>query len=271
MRRSAFALPLVLVLLITLASLASFLFRQQSTVIQHIIQNKEAEQASQIRELINISYPEYANPFSKVEKQFIELDGLFNVNHLVETTALEKRMVNDTELLKFRNLLRVCELPDYYGPRIVEFLIDDRIPAANFSTLDLLATIDAKQSDIPRALICFRIVSPLRKVNLRFVSQEHAPSLLGVSKALSNKILRSVADGQISTKDQFIAALKLSDANYNSRKVYQNIIVSPNSYHAATFWTYAGETFAYIEKKFDVGLGWKHLSNKILWLPSLEK
>ena len=89
MRRSAFALPLVLVLLITLASLASFLFRQQSIVIQHTIQNKEAEQASQIKGLINISYPEYANPFSNVEKQFIELDGLFNVNHLVETTALE--------------------------------------------------------------------------------------------------------------------------------------------------------------------------------------
>ena len=127
MHRSAFALPLVLVLLITLASLASFLFRQQSIVIQHTIQNKEAEQASQIKELINISYPEYANPYSNAEKQFIELDGLFNVNHLVETTALEKRLVNDTELLKFRNLLRVCELPDDYGTRIVEFLMDDRI------------------------------------------------------------------------------------------------------------------------------------------------
>ena len=271
MRKSAFALPLALVVLITLASVANMIYQEQSTVINHLRNNKASEKASLRDELISISYPKYANTFRNVEKQFIELDGLFNVNHLVETTAFEKRLLNDIELKKFRSLLAACELPDVYSRRITSFLLADSIPANNFTTLDLLAKIGANKTDIPKALMCFRIVSPVRKVNLRYVSPLHAPILLGLDKVAAEKMLRAVRNGELLTKSQFIAALQLSDLNSNTLKFYQNLMISPNSHHAATFWTYFGETFAYIEKKFDVVSGWKHLANKILWLPNLEK
>ena len=271
MKKAAFALPLALVVLVALAALTSLLFRQQHMVIQHLIRDNESEKALLRDELISSSYPEYQNPFSNVTKQFIELDGLFNVNHLVETTALEKRVINNNELIKFRDLLQVCDLPDDYSAKVTAFLKDDSIPSENFSTLDLLAEIGAKQTDIPKALMCFRVVSPLRKVNLRYVSQAHAPSLLGVDKMTSQKILKSVWNNELLTRDQLVASLKLPASDSKSKNRYQNLVISPISYHAATFWTDADETFAYIEKKFDVGLGWKHLSNKILWLPNLEK
>ena len=271
MKKSAFALPLALVVLITLASVANMIYQEQSTVINHLLNNKASEKVSLRDELISISYPKYENTFRNVEKQFIELDGLFNVNHLVETTAYEKRFINDIELKKFRALLSVCELPDDYSKRITSFLLADSIPANNFTTLDLLSKIGANKTDIPKALMCFRIVSPVRKVNLRYVSPLHAPILLGLDKVAAEKMLRAVRNGEILTKSQFIAALQLSDLNSNTSKFYQNLMISPNSHHAATFWTYFGETFAYIEKKFDVVSGWKHLANKILWLPNLEK
>lgn len=270
MSQSGFTLPLVLaVMLIIAASLLSML-QEQLTVAKYLVKSAEANKRVDQRAQLNlVSLPETKNPWLNVDKKLIALDGLYNVNHLVETSALGKRQVNALEKQKFQKLISFCGLPSDIADTIILHLISGKTPSEKYSTLDLLADIHISPQDIPNALTCFRIASPLQKINLKTTQPKHVKFLTDLPDDKVKYLMKKISYGEIMNKTQLVAhATDIGSLEYLRRK-FRNITVSHNIEHAAVYWNHGSETFAYYEKKFEMEAGWTHLSSIVLWQPEL--
>ena len=143
MSQSGFTLPLVLaVMLIIAASLLSML-QEQLTVAKYLVKSAESSRRVDQRTQLNlVSLPETKNPWLNADKKLIALDGLYNVNHLVETSALGKRQVNALEKQKFQKLISFCGLPSDIADTIILHLISGKTPSEKCQNKQIFKTIE---------------------------------------------------------------------------------------------------------------------------------
>ena len=270
MKQKGFIFPLVLVILILITASTLNILTEQRLLVEHFDSRKATQtNLDDFRYLTEFSTPGVVNPWGNVVKNELALDGLYNLNHLVQTTASDDRVVNETQFLLFKRLLAVCGLKSEYASRIVTVLMSRKISNSGFTVLDLLAEVDIVGAEIPKALTCFRITSPLNRVNLRFSLPEHAAVLLSVSKQDAYNLINKIRRDEISNKNELLSARGSGSNLSNLKKQYDNLIISRSKSHVASYWTFEDKTFAYFEHKFEIGNGWSLLSNLILWKPEL--
>lgn len=270
MKAQGFIFPLVLLVLILVSVSSIAIFSEQKIIIDHFQGSSISKTNSQdVQKLEEFSIPDFPQPWSNVVKNTIQLDGLYNLNHLVQTNALNQRIVNEKELKKFGYLLTVCDISPNYAGKILDALTSQSISKFGFTVLDLLAEIGIDRADISNLLGCFRLASPLEKVNLRYANPEHAAALLNMDKETARQVMIKISSNQISNKNELLAFVTSKGTKEGLKSEYRNLTVSPNSLHYATYWTFQGETFAYFEHKFDLELGWLLRSRVIVWLPVL--
>ena len=270
MRQNGFVLPLVLFVILAIASTSTHIFKQQNLFIEDIpLDSAEKSRREALQLLTNVSMIGRDNPWQNVDKNTLSLDGLFNVNHIVETTAVQKRVVNQDQLENFKKILDSCGLDRSYADTVAEFLQSGPAPHHSFSLIDLVAFLQFPPADTTKAFTCFRVSSPLHKVNLRFATVDHVQILLDVSKTKATEIKQLIDNGKIINKAGLIAYLGDVEQIPNLKRKYRHLSVSTIWVHAAAYWTDKKETFAYFDQKFEIKRGWVLISQTVLWLPEL--
>jgi len=75
--------------IIAIASTSIHIFKQQNLFIENIpLYSVEKSRRKALQLLTDVSMIGRDNPWQNVDKNTVSLDGLFNVNHIVETTAV---------------------------------------------------------------------------------------------------------------------------------------------------------------------------------------
>ena len=271
MRQNGFVLPLVLFVIIAIASTSIHIFKQQNLFIENLpLYSVEKSRRKALQLLTDVSMIGRDNPWQNVDKNTVSLDGLFNVNHIVETTAVQKRIINQDQLKNFKKILDSCGLDQAYADKLADFMQSGPTPHHSFSLIDLVAFLQLPATETTKAFTCFRISSPLHKINLRFATVDHVQILLDVPKTKATEIKQLIDNGKIINKAGLIAYLGNVEQIPDLKKKYRHLSVSTNWVHAAAYWTYEKETFAYFEQKFEIPRGWVFISKMVLWRPELS-
>ena len=136
--------------------------------------------------------------------------------------------------------------------------------------IDLFAFLEVQENTIVDTLVCFRISSRSSRINIKFSNATHIAAYLDLPIGEAITIKRLIMEGQISKKSELLAYLSKKESIDNLKKRHRNIMISDQVDHAATYWTFENDTFAYFEKDFSVENGWSVFSDTVLWLPELR-
>lgn len=271
MKCKGFILPLVLTVLFAISLTSMQIFSQQKQHFKEFVTTeKQIKFQNRLLKLKNASIYNTESSWPSVSKTNVPLSGLFNLNSLVSNSVLGDRVINQRERAIFTKILQKCGLPLSYTKGILAFLTSKQKISVNFSTIDLLAFLDIPPNEIPDFLVCFRLSSRFSRVNIKFSSASHIEALLEVSSDEANSIKSRIIGGQISNRSELISYLNKKESVIELKRKHRNIIVSDLLDHAATYWTYNNETFAYFEQTFAAERGWSIFTDTVLWLPELE-
>ena len=272
MKQSAFVFPITLfaLLLITGFSIAAFSLQQTHV---NFLQQPTSFGSREIRvgKLSDNSKVGVENIWQGIERQELILDGLYNLNHLVETTALGGRQINADQLLIFERVLEGCDINTALIPDIASYLLQVKTPDRKTSILDILASLKISTDEVPKLLSCIRIASPLSKINFSFASAEMISSVLKISKDRSEILKRLIASADINKKSEIIAYFGSESDNLNLEKNLKQVIVRETHEHAAVYWMEENETFAFFDQSIDKDGAWKLNWNIVLWVPEIIK
>ena len=272
MKQSAFVFPITLFALLLIAGLSIAAFSLQQTHVNFLQQPT----TSNSREILVGKLSENSkvgaeNIWRSIEKQELILDGLYNLNHLVETTALGGRQINSDQMLILERVLKGCDINTEFIPEIASYLLQVKTPSRKTSILDILASLKISTDEVPQLLSCVRLASPLSKINFSFASAETISSVLKISKDRSKTLKRLIASGEINKKSEIIAYFGPESENLNLEKNLKQVIVRNTHEHAAVYWTEKNETFAFFDQSIDKDGAWKLNWNIVLWVPEIIK
>ena len=272
MKQSAFVFPITLFALLLIAGFSIAAFSLQQTHV-NFLQQPTSSSSREIRvgKLSENSKVGAENIWQGIERQELILDGLYNLNHLVETTALGGRQINSDQLLIFERVLEGCNINTAFIPEIASYLLQVKTPSRKTSILDILASLKISTDEVPKLLSCLRLASPLSKINFSFASAEMISSVLKISKGRSETLKRLMASGDINKKSEIIAYFGSESDNLNLEKNLKQVIVRGTHEHAAVYWMEKNETFAFFDQSIDKDGAWKLNWNIVLWVPEIIK
>jgi hypothetical protein len=136
--------------------------------------------------------------------------------------------------------------------------------------IDLFAFLEVQENTIVDTLVCFRISSRSSRINIKFSNATQIAAYLDLPIGEAITIKGLIMEGQISKKSELLAYLSKKESIDTLKKRHRNIMISDQVDHAATYWTFENNTFAYFEKDFSVENGWSVFSDTVLWLPELR-
>ena len=186
MKQSGFVFPITLFALLLIAAFSIAAFSLQKVHV-NFLQQPTSFGSREIRvdKLGENSKVGAENIWQGIERQELILDGLYNLNHLVETTALGGRQINSDQMLIFERVLEGCDINTVLIPEIVSYLVQVKTPSRETSILDVLGSLKISTDEVSKLLSCVRLASPLSKINFSFASAEMISSVLNISKDLS--------------------------------------------------------------------------------------
>ena len=272
MKQSAFVFPITLFALLLLAGFSIAAFSLQKVHV-NFLQQPISSGSREIRvdKLGENSKVGSKNTWQGIERKKLILDGLYNLNHLVETTALGGRQINSDQLLILERVLEGCDINTAFVPEIVSYLLQVKTPSRETSILDVLGSLKISTDEVPKLLSCVRLASPLSKMNFSFASTEMISSVLNISNDRSETLKRLIASGGINKKSELIAYFGSESDNLNLEKNLKQVIVRETYEHAAVYWTEKNETFAFFDQSIDKDGAWKLNWNIVLWVPEIIK
>ena len=272
MKQSAFVFPITLFALLLIAGFSIAAFSLQQTHV-NFLKKPTSSSSREIRvgKLSENSKVGAENIWQGIERQELILDGLYNLNHLVETTVLGGRQINSDQMLIFERVLEGCDINTEFIPEMVSYLLQVKTPGRKTSILDILASLSLTTDEVPRMLSCLRLASPLSKINFSFASAEMISSVLKISKGRSETLKQLMASGDINKKSELIAYFGSESDNLNLEKNLKQVIVRDTHEHAAVYWTEKNETFAFFDQSIDKDGAWKLNWNIVLWIPEIIK
>ena len=226
MKQSAFVFPITLFALLLIAGFSIAAFSLQQTHV-NFLQQPTSSSSREIRvgKLSENSKVGAANIWQGVERQELILDGLYNLNHLVETMALGGRQINSDQMLILERVLEGCDINTAFIPEIASYLLQVKTPGRKTSILDILASLKISTDEVPKFLSCVRLASPLSKINFSFASAEMISSVLKISKGQSETLKRLMASGGINKKSEIIAYFGSESNNLDLEKNLKQVIV----------------------------------------------
>ena len=142
MKQSAFVFPITLFALLLIAGFSIAAFSLQQTHV-NFLQQPTSYSSREIRvsKLSENSKVGAENIWQGIERQELILDGLYNLNHLVETTVLGGRQINSDQMLIFERVLEGCDINTEFIPEMVSYLLQVKTPGRKISILDILASL----------------------------------------------------------------------------------------------------------------------------------
>ena len=169
MKQPAFVFPITLFALLLLAGFSMAAFALQQTHVKFLKQPISfGSREIQVDKLTETSKVGSKNTWQGIERQELILDGLYNLNHLVETTALGGRQINSDQLLILERVLQGCDIDTAFIPEIASYLLQVKTPGRKTSVLDILASLRLPKNKLPSILSCVRLASPLSKINFSY-------------------------------------------------------------------------------------------------------
>lgn len=268
MKQPAFVFPITLFALLLIAGFSIAAFSLQQTHVDFLKQPTSfGSREQRVGKLTETSKVGAQNTWQGIERQELILDGLYNLNHLVETTALGGRQINSDQMLILERVLQGCDLDTALIPEIASYLLQVKTPRRSVSILDILASLEKPVDVVPKLLSCVRIASPLSKINFSYASAEMISSILKISKSRAEDLKRLMVSGDISTKSEFIADFGSESDVLNLKKILEKVIVRETYEHAATYWIEENETFAFFDQSLDKHGAWQMNWNIVLWVP----
>ncbi len=272
MKQSAFVFPITLFALLLIAGFSIAAFSLLQTHVNFLNQpTSSSSREIRVGKLSENSKVGAENIWQGIERKELILDGLYNLNHLVETTALGGRQINADQLLIFERVLEGCDINTALIPDIASYLLQVKTPDRKISILDILSSLKISTDEVPKLLSCIRIASPLSKINFSFASAEMISSVLKISKDRSEILKRLIASADINKKSEIIAYFGSESENLNLEKNLKQVIVRGTYEHAAVYWMEKNETFAFFDQSIDKDGAWKLNWNIVLWVPEIIK
>ena len=133
MKQSAFVFPITLFALLLIAGFSIAAFSLQQTHV-NFLQQPTSSSSREIRvgKLSENSKVGAENIWQGIERQELILDGLYNLNHLVETTVLGGRQINSDQMLIFERVLEGCDINTALIPDIASYLLQVKPPTEKF-------------------------------------------------------------------------------------------------------------------------------------------
>ena len=272
MKQSAFVFPITLFALLLIAGFSITAFSLQQTHVNFL----QRPTSSSSREILVGKLSENSkvgaeNIWQGIERQELILDGLYNLNHLVETTALGGRQINSDQMFIFERVLKGCDVNTAFIPEIASYLLQIKTPGRKISILDILASLKISTDELPKLLSCVRLASPLSKINFSYASAEMISSVLKIGKDQSETLKRLIASGDINKKSELIAYFGSESNNLNLETKLKQVIVQETYEHVAVYWIEKNETFAFFDQSIDKDGAWKLNWNIVLWIPETIK
>ncbi len=272
MKQSAFVFPITLFALLLIAGFSIAAFSLLQTHVNFLNQpTSSSSREIRVGKLSENSKVGAENIWQGIERKELILDGLYNLNHLVETTALGGRQINADQLLIFERVLEGCDINTALIPDIASYLLQVKTPDRKISILDILSSLKISTDEVPKLLSCIRIASPLSKINFSFASAEMISSVLKISKDRSEILKRLIVSADINKKSEIIAYFGSESDNLNLEKNLKQVIVRGTHEHAAVYWMEKNETFAFFDQTIDKDGAWKLNWNIVLWVPEIIK
>ena len=272
MKQSAFVFPITLFALLLIAGFSIAAFSLLQTHVNFLNQpTSSSSREIRVGKLSENSKVGAENIWQGIERKELILDGLYNLNHLVETTALGGRQINADQLLIFERVLEGCDINTALIPDIASYLLQVKTPDRKISILDILSSLKISTDEVPKLLSCIRIASPLSKINFSFASAEMISSVLKISKDRSEILKRLIVSAEINKKSEIIAYFGSESDNLNLEKNLKQVIVRGTYEHAAVYWMEKNETFAFFDQSIDKDGAWKLNWNIVLWVPEIIK
>lgn len=272
MKQSAFVFPITLFALLLIAGFSIAAFSLLQTHVNFLNQpTSSSSREIRVGKLSENSKVGAENIWQGIERKELILDGLYNLNHLVETTALGGRQINADQLLIFERVLEGCDINTALIPDIASYLLQVKTPDRKISILDILSSLKISTDEVPKLLSCIRIASPLSKINFSFASAEMISSVLKISKDRSEILKRLIVSAEINKKSEIIAYFGSESDNLNLEKNLKQVIVRGTHEHAAVYWMEKNETFAFFDQSIDKDGAWKLNWNIVLWVPEIIK
>ena len=272
MKQPAFVFPITLFALLLIAGFSISAFSLQQTHVKFLKQPTSfGSREIQIDKLTETSKVGAQNTWQGIERQELILDGLYNLNHLVETMALGGRQINSDQVLILERVLSGCNINTDFIPNIASYLLQVKTPSRKTSILDILASLRLPTNELPSILSCVRLASPLSRINFSYASVEMISSILKISKASAEDLKQRIASGDINKKSEIIAYFGSESNNLDLEKNLKQVIVRETYEHAAVFWIENNETFAFFDQSIDKDGAWKLNWNIVLWVPKIIK
>ena len=272
MKQPAFVFPITLFALLLLAGFSIAAFALQQTHIKFLKQPTSfGSRETQVAKLTESSKVGSKNAWQGIEKQELILDGLYNLNHLVETTALGGRQINSDQVLILERVLQGCDIDTAFIPKISSYLLQVKTPGRKTSILDILASLRLPKNKLPSIISCVRLASPLSKINFSYASVEMISSILKITKASAEDLKQRIASGDINKKSEITAYFGSENDNINLEKNLKQVIVRETYEHVAVYWIEKNETFAFFDQSIDKDGAWKLNWNIVLWVPEIIK
>ena len=151
MKQPAFVFPITLFALLLLAGFSMAAFALQQTHVKFLKQPISfGSREIQVDKLTETSKVGSKNTWQGIERQELILDGLYNLNHLVETTALGGRQINSDQLLILERVLQGCDIDTAFIPEIASYLLQVKTPGRKISILDILSSLRLPINELPR-------------------------------------------------------------------------------------------------------------------------
>jgi len=271
-KQPAFVFPITLFALLLLAGFSMAAFALQQTHVKFLKQPISfGSREIQVDKLTETSKVGSKNTWQGIERQELILDGLYNLNHLVETTALGGRQINSDQLLILERVLQGCDIDTAFIPEIASYLLQVKTLGRKISILDILSSLRLPINELPSILSCVRLASPLSKINFSYASVEMISSILKISKASAEDLKQRIVSGDINKKSEIIAYFGSESNNLDLEKNLKQVIVRETYEHAAVYWIEKNETFAFFDQSIDKDGAWKLNWNVVLWVPEIIK
>ena len=272
MKQPAFVFPITLFALLLIAGFSIAAFSLQQTHVRFLKQPTSfGSREIQIDKLTETSKVGAQNTWQGIERQELILDGLYNLNHLVETMALGGRQINSDQVLILERVLAGCNINTDFITNLTSYLLKVKTPGRKTSILDILSSLRLPTNELPSILSCVRLASPLSKINFSYASVEMISSILKISKKSAEDLKQRIASGDINKKSEIIAYFGSESDNVKLEKNLEKVILRETYEHAAVYWMEENETFAFFDQSIDKDGAWKLNWNIVLWVPEIIK
>lgn len=265
-----FTLPLVLFLIsfIALISMSIYVRQNDSIKTLHFLK-LSFESVSSAQRLKQYSIQTTFRPLAGIKRQEIQLDGLYNVSHLVQTNALGGRRINENQVTTLQRILSDCRQNPGLAKTLAQRLLSIPKIEQNDGILNLIQGFDLSPTEMLNLIICVRLSSPLNKLNLYFATQQTLASLFNLSSAQATKLQIAIKNGKLENISQVKVFLKELTGNSHEDWDTVHMQLSQNSKNKAVYWTHLEKTFAFFDIGREIGEPWAENWNVILWMPEV--